>query len=924
MKPSFAPLLFSLFWCVFVQSEAMAQVRVNEVMASNSDTIADEDGEFSDWIELFNAGSEAVDLSNWGLSDSLSNRFKWRFPSGASIGAEEDLLVWASGKDRGPNPLFAPSELAPAIWLRGDSVLTRSEGGSEFVEQWTDLSGHGRHANQIDELRQPQMSELSGLPAVHFDGVRQMLAFSGDTLDLFRREFAGSIFAVVVPETTSGTRTIVSFSAGNTSVVRFALKTAGGNVRASGRRLHGDAGRVASGPLGALNEAKVLGAVSRWDDRSLVLLQDGRITASALYAGGGGRSSETASAQAFVGANPGFVHFFRGRIAEILVFDRQLSPSERSQIHWYLVNRYGLETELSLHTNYSLSQAGESVVLTAPDAATVDQFPPVEIPHGTSFGRDPENPENLVYFSEPSPRTENGGPRFVGLLQRPSFSHAPGFFTNPFELFLSAEPETTILYTLDGSVPDPANLGGTTFLFKNDFPVTPGSLPGPFLEETLESRVFSGGILISDRSSEPNRVSAKSTTAVHAPAPYLPTEPVFKGTVVRARAFRDGYLDSRVATGTFFVTPTGSARIPLTVVSLSTDESNLFDYDVGIYTAGARFDAWRLANPQATFNANNRNIPRNYNRSTPEWERPASIELMNTSDGYLQQEIGIRIHGAASRGRDQKSFRLLARGRYDLAGSFDYPIFGNLAARGAPSRLLSNFDRALLRNGGNDFDHTTARDAFLQSLVSELRLDHQAYRPTAHLRLAGPMRVIFSGKLEDQHGIAALLGAIQLLDEHKIVERFRFDVCGRGPRSRDLEAYAANARPELVRFHGFTSDADYRELLDQADVGLALQDPEGFYGTTKTPSKAFEFICHGKILVASDVGDLSKLPREFCHLCKPVCAYALFEILRNLATMDDAAIVQARRSASEHALIHYSQEVAGRNLVAFFDRLRGI
>ena len=42
-------------------------VVVNEIMASNSNTIADEDGDFSDWIELYNHGDEPVNLLNWTL-----------------------------------------------------------------------------------------------------------------------------------------------------------------------------------------------------------------------------------------------------------------------------------------------------------------------------------------------------------------------------------------------------------------------------------------------------------------------------------------------------------------------------------------------------------------------------------------------------------------------------------------------------------------------------------------------------------------------------------------------------------------------------------------------------------------------------------------------------------------------------------------
>ncbi len=76
-----------------------AQVVVNEVMSSNTRTIRDEDGETPDWIELFNAGPEAVDLTGWSLSDDSLETDKWKFPA-VTIPAKGFLLIFASDKDR--------------------------------------------------------------------------------------------------------------------------------------------------------------------------------------------------------------------------------------------------------------------------------------------------------------------------------------------------------------------------------------------------------------------------------------------------------------------------------------------------------------------------------------------------------------------------------------------------------------------------------------------------------------------------------------------------------------------------------------------------------------------------------------------------------------------------------------------------------
>ncbi|NLF40194.1 hypothetical protein GX586_12170 [bacterium] len=68
-------------------------------MARNKVTLADEDGAFSDWIELHNDGFEPVDLSGWHLTDDATDLAKWTFP-GTNIAPGGYLLVFASGKDR--------------------------------------------------------------------------------------------------------------------------------------------------------------------------------------------------------------------------------------------------------------------------------------------------------------------------------------------------------------------------------------------------------------------------------------------------------------------------------------------------------------------------------------------------------------------------------------------------------------------------------------------------------------------------------------------------------------------------------------------------------------------------------------------------------------------------------------------------------
>ncbi len=77
----------------------MSQIVINEFLALNDSLNADEDGDYSDWIELYNIGPTSVDLTGWYITDDPAVRNGWQFPS-LELGAQDHLLIWASGKDR--------------------------------------------------------------------------------------------------------------------------------------------------------------------------------------------------------------------------------------------------------------------------------------------------------------------------------------------------------------------------------------------------------------------------------------------------------------------------------------------------------------------------------------------------------------------------------------------------------------------------------------------------------------------------------------------------------------------------------------------------------------------------------------------------------------------------------------------------------
>ena len=371
-----------------------------------------------------------------------------------------------------------------------------------------------------------------------------------------------------------------------------------------------------------------------------------------------------------------------------------------------------------LHTGFKIKGEGERVLLTNPEGERVDEIAPISIPTDYSYGRQSDGTDQFYFFSSPTPAASNDKKGYSGLLSPPEFSHTAGFYPSSFDLTISSpDPEVSIIYTVDGSIPEVENLAGNTYTYKNKYPKDPGDPFGELLTGYFESVNYTQPLHIRDRSSEEDVLTQKSSTWHRNPW-YSPDEPVYKGTVVKARAIKEGALPSKVVTHTYFISDKIHHRYSLAVVSLSVQEDALFDYEKGIYVAGKDFDDWRRSNPNVRVNGSR---PGNYHRGGREWEYPAHMEIFEGEKGrVLSQDIGIRIHGGWSRSFPVKSIRLYARNEYG-SSHFNYAFF--------PEQQDSTYKRLVLRNSGNDWRFTLFRDAAMQSMVQHLDLETQAYRP---------------------------------------------------------------------------------------------------------------------------------------------------------------------------------------------------
>jgi hypothetical protein len=127
-------------------------ISINEILASNTSSGQDPQGDNDDWIELVNHGRRRVDLSGMFLSDDVDNPLKWRIPDGTVLEAGMFLVIWADedGDEEGLHANFKLSKDGEVLMLvSGRTIVDKIE----FEKQRTDIS-LGRLPNGVGTLRQ--------------------------------------------------------------------------------------------------------------------------------------------------------------------------------------------------------------------------------------------------------------------------------------------------------------------------------------------------------------------------------------------------------------------------------------------------------------------------------------------------------------------------------------------------------------------------------------------------------------------------------------------------------------------------------------------------------------------------------------------------------------------------------------------------
>jgi hypothetical protein len=293
-----------------------------------------------------------------------------------------------------------------------------------------------------------------------------------------------------------------------------------------------------------------------------------------------------------------------------------------------------------------------------------------------------------------------------------------GFHTGAFTVSLKAsDPAANIYYTLDGTPP------------------------------TLASTLYQEAFSIKNRTTETDYLSGIPTSPRWKP----PIGDVFKGTVLRAIVVSNDHKKSMELTRTFFVDNKGPDRYSVPVLALTVNPDDLFGYKNGIYVLGKNYeDKDYYIRKNIPLDIPWWEYPSNYLKRGGNAERPVHIEFYEP-DGRLGFELnaGVRINGNATRGFSQKALRICFSEKYG-ASALNYKLF--------PEYPVAQFNSIILRNSGNDWNKTMFRDAFMQSLMANAKLDIQQNRTAV---------VFINGEYWGIHNIR------ERFDEHYIANKYK-------------------------------------------------------------------------------------------------------------------------------------------------------
>lgn len=395
-------------------SYAQQSLQINEACNKNVNILVDEDGDYEDWIEIYNADTIAIELKNFFLSDDKQEPRMWSFPD-ISLASNDYLLLFASGKDR--KDTINHWETA----LNGDSLWRYKNTGEQTVEEyilWTE--------NDYDDS---DWEEGYGGFGIGYDSISTLTI---DTTIYLRQEFylldtSKVLITLIHAYYDDG---FVAYLNGF-EILRI-------NMLKNGTKPELGVPAYPSHPSNIDTEEPPNTYVIPpllWKN----LLKNGR---------------NVLAIQTHKSYNETIVikPWLSFAIADSLVQTDTLAPNLPL-------------SELPLHTNFKMSGSGEKIYLNDAFGLNIQEVDLPGLPANMSYGL-LEELDSLVYFQQPSPAQANTGPAYAGVISDSIHLRYPaGFYQDSILVeIISSDSSFLIYYSTDGSPPN-----NESFLYDSSF-----------------------------------------------------------------------------------------------------------------------------------------------------------------------------------------------------------------------------------------------------------------------------------------------------------------------------------------------------------------------------------------------------------------------------------------------------------------------
>jgi hypothetical protein len=394
----FNRILSVLFLLLFITIHGVSQdIRINELLSSNS-KLLDEFGGTPDWFELYNSGSQNIQLAGWGLSDTREPSGRWIFEN-TTLGPGGFLLVFASDRDI-------------KHVKRYETVITEGDVWQYTIpDQYTDsnwkMPGFDASGWQTGS---------SGFG--YGDGDDQTILASGTRAVFIRKTFnieqPDNIIELVLHMDYDDA--FVAFING-TEITRANIGVSNQNTPYYATPDTDHEAKMYSGQ-----------APDRFDASAFTeeLIEGENVLAIQLH----NISSSSSDMTGIPFLTLGYSEQGDNNVPDILGF-----------------------TKSNLHTDFKLTSGGETLYLFDPSGEISDSVLFPALPRDISYGKLNEQSETWVMFKNPTPGDSNGGEIYNGSVPDSIvFSHESGFYKTSFSLTLSGAD--SIYYTLDATEPD--------------------------------------------------------------------------------------------------------------------------------------------------------------------------------------------------------------------------------------------------------------------------------------------------------------------------------------------------------------------------------------------------------------------------------------------------------------------------------------